>query len=117
MMAASCTTKKSLPPGIVYEGPGHIVGRMNSKRNQHYLWIRFAAVAVDCLCALAVMAGVGVGAGRATSESSVTPAVVLLTAVAVSLVEVVTDRSPGKWLMGLRIRRPDGSNSAVGARF
>jgi uncharacterized RDD family membrane protein YckC len=79
--------------------------------------MRFAALAVDGLCALAVMAVAGLGAQRATNESSIAPAIVLLTAVAVTLCEVVTDRSAGKWLMGLRIRRPDGSRSGFEMRL
>jgi uncharacterized RDD family membrane protein YckC len=90
---------------------------MHQNARQLYLWMRFAAVAVDALCALVVMAAVGLGADRTIADPTVTPAIVLLTGVAVTLCEVVTDRSPGKWLMGLRIVRPDGSRSLLAARL
>jgi uncharacterized RDD family membrane protein YckC len=90
---------------------------VSSKASQVYLWMRFAALAVDGVCALMVMAVVGVVSEQATQDRTMTTAAVLLTAVAVSLCEVVSDRSPGKWLMGLRIRRPDGSRSGFDARL
>jgi uncharacterized RDD family membrane protein YckC len=90
---------------------------MNRRTSQLDLWMRFAALAVDAVCALTVMAAVGLAAERAMDDRTLTTAAVLLTAVAASLCEVVSDRSPGKWLIGLRIRQPDGSRSTPAARF
>jgi len=90
---------------------------MRQKSPQLDLWIRFASLAVDVLCALMVMAAVGFCADAITGDRSLTAAAVLLTAVAGSLCEVVSDRSPGKWLMGLRIRQPDGAHSVFAARL
>lgn len=115
--SASCSTKSS-PADTVYDGAGaNDSEKMDRKASQLYLWMRFAALAVDGICALTIMAAVGVAADRATNDQTIITAAVLLTAVAVSLCEVVSDRSPGKWLMGLRIRRPDGSHSTIAARL
>jgi hypothetical protein len=101
--------------GIVYDRG--LKGLMSKNASRVYLWMRFAALAVDVLCALMVMAAVGFCADMVMHDRTLTAAAVLLTAVAGSLCEVVTNRSPGKWLMGLRILQPDDSPSTMASRF